>query len=287
MAIQFRVLPDCPVNVVYRYDDGGQVVPESAFDHLKLTAPLTGVIIPLARRHPDWRFETSYPGAGHFNVYKGTEELGEILTTYRNYATATKVRNAKIKYTKTRGDGITSSDAAKVRKLVEKFFTPRTEDERINAKRDELQAQFNSLVMYAEQNARRRERLIVGRLLPALIKEHRDTVLSVATALSITGVEALEAAYDKEAIFGVFNGVVGVVGVVRDGDKYWVASKPLTNSAPMLSFTDDTLPLQLRTNIGLLKLAQDGEAYDGIGVRCGPDLFLTVYKQEDKITGDQ
>jgi hypothetical protein len=49
----------------------------------------------------------------------------------------------------------------------------------------------------------------------------------------------------------------------------------------MLSFTDDTLPLQLRTNIGLLKLAQDGDAYDGVGVRCGPDLFLTVYKGEE------
>jgi hypothetical protein len=105
-------------------------------------------------------------------------------------------------------------------------------------------------------------------------------VLSVATSLSITGIEELEAAYDKEALFGVFNGVVGVVGVVRDGDKYWVAPKPLTNPAPMVSYTDETLPLQLRTNIGLLKLAQDGDAYDGVGVRCSPDLFLTVYNPE-------
>lgn len=280
MAINFRVLPDCTPNVVYRYDDGGQVVPESAFANLKLTDPLTDVIAPLARRHPDWRFVTANPYASNFTVSKGTEELGEILTTYRDYNTITKIRNAKIRAAISKGDGMASKDAAKVRKLVEKYFAPSTEDERINAKRNELQAHFNSLMFSVEQNVRRKERLIAGRLIPTLIKEHRDTVLSVATSLSITGIEELEAAYDKEALFGVFNGVVGVVGVVRDGDKYWVASKPLTNPAPMVSYTDETLPLQLRTNIGLLKLAQDGDAYDGVGVRCGPDLFLTVYNPE-------
>jgi hypothetical protein len=280
MAINYRVLPGCTPNVVCRYDDNGRVVPESAFDHLKLTAPLTDVIQPLARRHPDWRFETCSTSARTFTVYKGTEELGEILTTYRDYNTITKIRNAKIRAAISKGDGMASKDAAKVRKLVEKYFAPSTEDERINAKRDELQTQFNSLVFSAEHSARRKERLIAGRLIPTLIKEHRDTVLSVATSLSITGIEELEAAYDKEALFGVFNGVVGVVGVVRDGDKYWVAPKPLTNPAPMVSYTDETLPLQLRTNIGLLKLAQDGDAYDGVGVRCSPDLFLTVYNPE-------
>lgn len=280
MAINYRVLPDCTPNVVYRYDDGGQVVPESAFDNLKLRTPLTEVIAPLARRHPDWRFEAKNGSASSFTVYKGTEELGEILTTYRDYNTITKIRNAKIRAAKTRGDGMSSGDPAKVRKLVETYFAPRSEDERINAKRNELQAHFNSLMFSVEQNVRRKERLIAGRLIPTLIKEHRDTVLSVATSLSITGIEELEAAYDKEALFGVFNGVVGVVGVVRDGDKYWVAPKPLTNPAPMVSYTDETLPLQLRTNIGLLKLAQDGDAYDGVGVRCSPDLFLTVYNPE-------
>lgn len=280
MTINFRVLPDCTPNVVYRYDDGARVVPESAFDHLKLMPPLTDVIAPLARRHPDWRFVTTNPRARDFTVYKGTEELGEILTTYRDYNTVAKIRNAKIRAAISKGDGMASKDAAKVRKLVEKYFAPSTEDERINTKRNELQAHFNSLVFSVEQNARRKERLIAGRLMPTLIKEHRDTVLSVATSLSITGIEELEAAYDKEALFGVFNGVVGVVGVVRDGDKYWVAPKPLTNPAPMVAYTDETLPLQLRTNIGLLKLAQDGDAYDGVGVRCGPDLFLTVYKEE-------
>ena len=280
MAINYRVLPDCTPNVVYRYDDGGQVIPESAFDHLKLTVPLTDVIAPLARRHPDWRFETRHSHARTFTVYKGTEELGEILTTYRDYNTITKVRNAKIRAAISKGDGMASKDAAKVRKLVEKYFAPSTEAERINAKRDELQAQFNSLVFSVEHNTRRKERLIIGRLMPTLIKEHRDTVLSVATSLSITGIEELEAAYDKEALFVAFNGYKGVVGVVRDGDKYWVAPKPLTNPAPMVSYTDETLPLQLRTNIGLLKLAQDGDAYDGVGVRCSPDLFLTVYNPE-------
>jgi hypothetical protein len=280
MAINYRVLPGCTPNVVYRYDDGGRVVPESAFDHLRLTVPLTDVIAPLARRHPDWRFEAKNTSASTFTVYKGTEELGEILTTYRDYNTITKIRNARIRQAKTRGDGMSSSKADKVRKLVEKYFVPSTEDERINAKRNELQAQFNSLVFSVEHNTRRKERLIAGRLMPTLIKEHREVVLTAATSLSITGIEELEAAYDKEALFGVFNGVVGVVGVVRDGDKYWVASKPLTNPAPMVSYTDETLPLQLRTNIGLLKLAQDGDAYDGVGVRVGPDLFLTVYNPE-------
>lgn len=281
MAINFKVIPGCTPNVVFRYDDNGQAVPESMFDNLKLSAPLTDVILPLARRHPDWRFVTGHSHARHFTVHKGAEELGEILTTYRNYETIAKVRNDKIRRDINKGDGMASKDAAKVRKLVEKYFAPRTEDERLTAKRNELQAQFNSLVFSAEHDTKRKERPITGRLMPALIKEHRDTVLNVATSLSITGIEELEAAYDKLALFEAFNTRINTAAVVRDGDKYWVTYGPPTNTSPMLSFTDDTLPLQLRTNIGLLKLAQDGDAYDGVGVRCGPDLFLTVYKGEE------
>jgi hypothetical protein len=281
MAINFRVLPGCTPNVVYRYDDGGQVVPESAFDHLKLTPPLAEVILPLARRHPDWSFVTIYSTARSFTVFKGTEELGEILTTYRDYATIAKIKNARIRSAISKGDGMASKDAAKVRKLVEKYFIPKTEEESLNAKRNELQAYFNSLAFSAEQNARRKERLTAGRLMPTLIKEHREVVLTAATSLSITGIEELEAAYDKEALFGVFSTHIGRVGVICDKDKYWVIHGPLTAPTATHSFTDDTLPLQLRTNIGLLKLAQDGDAYDGVGVRVGPDLFLTVYKKEE------
>ena len=283
MAINFKVIPGCTPNVVFRYDDNGQVVPESAFDNLKLTAPLTDVILPLARRYPDWRFVTGHSHARHFTVHKGAEELGEILTTYRNYETIAKVRNDKIRRDINKGDGMASKDAAKVRKLVEKYFAPRTEDERLTAKRNELQAQFNSLVFSAEHDTKRKERLIIGRLMPALIKQHRDTVLNVATSLSITGIEELEAAYDKEALFEAFHTRMDVVAVVRNGDKYWVSSGFAVSPPPrppMVSYTDDTLPLQLRTNIGLLKLAQDGDAYDGIGVRVGPDLFLTVYNPQ-------
>jgi hypothetical protein len=281
MAINFRVLPGCTPNVVYRYDDGGQVVPESAFDHLKLTSPLAEVILPLARRHPDWSFVTTDPSARTFTVYKGTEELGDIVTTYRDFATIAKIKNARIRSAISKGDGMASKDAAKVRKLVEQYFAPKTEEESLNAKRDELQALFNSLVFSAEHNVRRKERLTAGRLMPTLIKEHREVVLTAATSLSITGIEELEAAYDKEALFGVFNTHTGRVGVVRDKDKYWVIHGPLYAPTATHSFTDDTLPLQLRTNIGLLKLAQDGDAYDGVGVRCSPDLFLTVYKKEE------
>lgn len=281
MAINFKVIPGCTPNVVFRYDDNGQAVPESAFDNLKLSAPLTDVILPLARRHPDWKFVSNHSNARHFTVHKGDEVLGEILTTYRNYETIAKVRNDKIRHDINKGDGMASKDAAKVRKLVEKYFAPRTEDERLAAKLGELQAQFNNLVFSAEHNTKRKERPIIGSLMPALIKEHRDTVLSVATSLSITGIEELEAAYDKEALFGAFNTRINTAAVVRDGDKYWVTYGPPTNTSPMVSYTDDTLPLQLRTNIGLLKLAQDGDAYDGVGVRCGPDLFLTVYKGEE------
>jgi hypothetical protein len=284
MAINFKVLPDCPPNVVYRYDDGGQVVPASALEAVRLSAPLTDVILPLARRHPDWRFETNQLIARHFHVSKGSEALGEILTTYRDYNTVAKVRNDKIRAAISKGDGMASKDAAKVRKLVEKYFVPRTDDERLAATWGALSACFNNLEYTARQTAKRKEGPIISSLMPTLLKQHKDTVLSVATSLSVTGLEELEEAYDHARLlkgFRVAAGLkgAGVVGVVRDGDKYWVQeaflSAPLPPPATL--YTDDTLPLQLRTNIGLLKLAQDGDAYDGVGVRCGPDLFLTVY----------
>ncbi len=284
MAINFRVLSGCPSNVVFRYDDNGQVVPESTFDNLKLTAPLTDVILPLARRHPDWKFVSNHSNARHFTVHKGDEALGEILTTYRDYNTVAKIRNAKIRAAISKGDGMASKDAAKVRKLVEQYFVPRTDDERINAKLGELSAQFNNLEYTARRHVENKERPVISRLMPALIKDHRDTVLSVATSLSITGIEELEAAYDRATLmrgFKVAAGLLGagVAGVVRDGNKYWVAVAFQSTPTPpdIVPYTDDTLPLPLRTNIGLLKLAQDGDVYDGVGVRCGPDLFLTVY----------
>jgi hypothetical protein len=174
-----------------------------------------------------------------------------------------------------------SSKPDKVRKLVEQYFVPKTADERINLKRRDLVSQFDVLVYTADQKARMQERQVVPALLYALLKEHRDTVLSVATSLSITSIGELEAAYDKAVLMKELDkgrtANTGVVGVVRDRDAYWVSQDGMDK--PAVSYTDDTLPLQLRTNIGLLKLAEQGEPHEGIGVRVGPDLFLTVYNE--------
>jgi hypothetical protein len=281
MAINFTVIPGCPSNVVFRYDDSAGTLPPGILEGIKLKAPLTDVILPLARRHPDWRFVAHYTDARYFTVSKGSEVLGEIGTGYRDYGTVAKIKNARISAKIARGDGMMSSKPDKVRKLVEQYFVPKTADERINSKRIELASQFDVLVYTADQKARMRERQVVPALLYALLKEHRDTVLSVATSLSITSIEELEAAYDKAALMNKLNrartSTKGVVGVVRDGDAYWVSRDGMDK--PAVSYTDDTLPLQLRTNIGLLKLAEQGEPHEGIGVRVGPDLFLTVYNE--------
>jgi hypothetical protein len=281
MAINFTVIPGCPSNVVFRYDDSAGTLPPGTVEGLKLKAPLTDVILPLARRHPDWRFVAHYSDARYFAVSKGDEVLGEITTSYYNYSTVAKIKNARIKAQIARGDGMTSSKPDKIRKLVEQYFVPKTADERINSKRRDLVSQFDILVYTADQKAHIQERRVAPALLYTLLKEHRDTVLSVATSLSITSIGELEAAYDKAAIFRAFNlkraANTGVVGVVRDGDAYWVSQDGMDK--PAVSYTDDTLPLQLRTNIGLLKLAEQGEPHEGIGVRVGPDLFLTVYNE--------
>jgi hypothetical protein len=282
MTIMFRVLPDCPPNVVYRYDDNGLSVPESAFDNIRLTAPLTDVIQPLARRHPDWRFETRHSHARNFKVSKDNEVLGEISTTYRNYSTITKISNIRIRSEISKGDGMASKDPAKVRKLVEKYFVPRTEDERVRGKHSSLMEQINTIEYTARQTSRTREAAVVPRLFPVLLQQHGDAVLSVAASLGISGVEELRAAYEKLALVQSLYPTArkDVVGVILDKGKYWVTQGPVATPTGMLPFTDDTLPLQLRTNIGLLKLAADGAVYEDVGMRCGPGLFLTVYNPE-------
>lgn len=281
MAINFTVIPGCPSNVVFRYDDSAGTLSPGTLEGIKLKAPLTDVILPLARRHPDWRFVAHFTDARYFTVSKGSEVLGEITTSYYNYSTVAKIKNARISAKIVRGDGMASSKPDKVRKLVEQYFVPKTADERINSKRRDLVSQFDILVYTADQKARMQERQVVPALLYALLKEHRDTVLSVATALSITSIGELEAAYDKAVLMKELDkgrtANTGVVGVVRDGDAYWVSQDGMDK--PAVSYTDDTLPLQLRTNIGLLKLAEQGEPHEGIGVRVGPDLFLTVYNE--------
>lgn len=284
MTIIFRIIPGCPPNVVHRYDDGGNPIPEGAFGTQGILSPLTDVILPLARRHPDWRFETAHSHARHFTVFKGTEPLGEILTTYRNYHTVAKVRNDKIRAEISKGDGMASQDAAKVRKLVEKYFVPKTEAERLQQKRDELLSALSSLEYTARNRARTKQEVIAPQLLPALIKQHGDVVHGVAASLSIGGVDALVAAYEEAKLFADFHAAAAtgknVACVVCGEGEYWVTQGRIAAPTLSVTFTDATLPLQLKTNIGLLKLAGNNAAYEGVGVRIAPDLFLTVYNPE-------
>jgi hypothetical protein len=263
-----------------KHDMFGEGEKESVIDPF-----LKSFIEKLALKYPQWTFEEVNVStdrtkkiyeAYRFNVVDKREVLGTIDKEYVNgggwrYC----VDNHRINGVRERGRGMKTIHEDKALKHVGKFFGKKNVNEKFteasttiinavgsihNQKRWELSHKWDALSTYTQK----------------FIYDHYAMFASSVTDKSVA--PSLE---KLPSCMAEFNSVDSMQEALRKGDAYIVFIDGLNYSIqkgkdPLEIKASEELPDFMRRAVGLLKLVEDNQVIDGVGIRANETTFLVA-----------
>lgn len=248
-------------------------------------AELRPLVSKLARRHPAWKLivTTAYP----YNVsmcdavyiLQSGEHLGMVSKDYRGAKIGFRITNDRVSSGMQRSNYKWTSDIEKARRLIEANFKPSTLAELLPKAVAKTNAQLGRLRGDAHiAQSRNRQAIVdrVDRYVLTLQKAHRD-------ALKVFGVtdEMMDAMPELVGRANMFSYLAasasGYTVVVTNENEYIAKTGDQTEV-----FGRDTLPATLQRNIGMLKLTDNHQFIDGIGMRLSEGFMVLGHTPEVK-----
>jgi hypothetical protein len=244
------------------------------------------VIYDLSLRHPEWQFVGEDSWWNHtmaafdvkrFRIYEGHDEIGTVrIETWNNERF--EIRNSRIANAMSKRNHKTTTDPKKVVKIVEQFFKSKTLPERVH----EAKNTTSSAVSNRAWAAGREFNAVMEKLAPALAAYVTLNMHTIRPTLEAYGASsaALDALIEKNEerkltgyIQNVRNQSAGVL-VMLHGDKYVLlddraGEEPQVVSASQLN--DD-----MRGKMGILKVVEDNDVIESVGMRINPTTFYVV-----------
>jgi hypothetical protein len=263
-----------------KHDKFGEGEKESVIDPF-----LKSFIEKLALKYPQWTFEEVYNTANHstktyeayrFNVVDKREVLGIIDKEYTSgggwrYC----VDNHRINGVRERGRGMKTIHEDKALKHVGKFFGKKNVNEKFteatqvigsalgqihNSKRWDLSHKWDALKDYAQQ---------------FIVENYAQFASGVTDTTVASKLEQLPSSHAE------FISVDAMQEALRKGDAYIVFIDGVNYSIqkgkdPLEIKASEELPDFMRRAVGLLKLVEDNQVIDGVGVRASETTFLVM-----------
>ena len=244
------------------------------------------VIYDLSLRHPEWQFVGEDSWWNHtmeafdvkrFRIYEDFDQIGTIkIDTWSNEKF--EIKNDRIRGVMTKRNHKTTTDPKKAIKIVEQFFKSKTLPERVR----EAQSTATSAVSNRAWTANREFNTVIEKLAPALAAYVTLNMHSLRPTLEAFGAPstALDALIERNEerkltgyIQNVRNQSAGVL-VMLHGDKYVLmddraGEEPQVVSASQLN--DD-----MRGKMGILKVVEDNDVIESVGMRINPTTFYVV-----------
>lgn len=257
--------------------------------NLRARTVLAETIRRLAPMYPLWQFVAlNMNGVNEvdtFKVFANKEELGSIYrTTVRGYS-AIAVSNHRISDSRLRGSAYTTKDVDKAVLKVKKMFAPLNPKERLTEARKEAggfltqqmhskHRQLDSSRHYARE-AMLQYVIDVGYAgflahVQTLASGQREKVLEhveseARLSMEVKSIEEIRQKFDT--------GVAALI--VRDSGKYLVK---IDDNVQI--YDDNTLPENMKRNLGMLKLVDAGFFLSGIGCRVNDEVFVVSADEE-------
>ena len=243
------------------------------------------VIYDLSLRHPEWQFvgEDSWWNTQHegyvvkrFRIYEGNDEIGTVRLD--SYSDKFEIRNTRINNALAKRNYKSTKKVEQALKIVEQFFGSKTMDERVSEGKRQAQA----LVSNKAWAAQREFNAIMEKLAPALatyVALNMDAIRPTLEAYGASGaaldllVEKNEARKLRDSINDVRNKGVGTT-VLLHGDRYVVVHDSDPENHVLLAASQ--LPEEMRAKLGVLKVVDDEDFIESVGVRVSPTTFYLV-----------
>lgn len=248
---------------------------------------LDQLVYKLALKHPEWQFVGE--GTNWYNVskkcyeakrlriYEGADEIGHILIdTWRE--PKFEIRNKRINAAMTKRNHKSTRDVDKAVKIVEQFFKPKTMVERVNEGRSKV----SSAVSNKNWIAAREFSAVMDKLAPALatyVSLHMAEVRPILEAYGAPA-SALDMLMEKNETRKLTANVSDIrdkntgTTVLLHGDRYILM--PDADPDNVQTITASQLSDDMRGKLGVLKVVNDNDAIESIGMRIDSTTFYLL-----------
>lgn len=240
----------------------------------------------LFKERPTWRYKSTQRAYGggemrvtRFTIYDGDEDLGEVwMDTHWN---TKEVRfyftNFRLERNRQRTSYTTKPDVAL--KRIVKAFHMRTPKERAADAVSSVREIASHLLSEASWPVRRAKTVIEKALVEYAVN-HWDEVQPMlgpdAKVIDLPGLAQAE----REARFiadAVSKGVGVCLRIEPNGT--YSASRPVGDTYDVEIYSEATLPDHIRGALGLLKLMEDKNSIEGVGLRVNRNLYFILDKK--------
>jgi hypothetical protein len=251
------------------------------------------VVYRLATLNPLWTFRvrdisTTFQGvkvAMGFDVLDQGERLGTIARTYRGNLNVIGISNDRIAKGRSRGDTYHTADAEKAILKAKKLFFRLKPDERIaQASKDATDVMSSQLwsrerIKAQEENTIQRAALdyLKGSGLAHFLEYINTQPPSISTPI-LKAVEKVEEVRVEmltiETIRQRFAKEETAL-VIKDSGKYLVKVRDNVQL-----YDDNTLPHEMRSKLGMLKLVEAETFLSNVGCRVNDEVFVLVLDEQ-------
>ena len=270
-------------NVFQRMDDTDTCSRDIAVLRTMVYPMLLEFIDVVAPKYPHYTFVTEMGSAVHVarmvKVFHGTEEIGRIGTHSGQSSRIVRygLTTPAIRQERTRGDRNIQTTVLKTAvKTFNRYFQPKTALQILEDRVQEVQRVMRSAssLRTAFRNGFEGACFIAQ----DLIMEQWDTIKAIAVGqkYSAANLEMVRDKYHESSVATALENAhsrrEGYYVVITDST-YHVTDIELSN---VQTFVSETLPIHMRTKVGMLKLVPDQTFVMGVGVRSSDKVFYIL-----------
>jgi len=251
----------------------------------RLSDDLRPLVDRLMKERPRWRFLAHHAYGGgnpiiikELHVYEEDEKLGAIGVE-RHW------RDASLRYNYTSARGVAgrgrySSKLPVATKGILKMFFLRTPLERLSDAASKINGVTATTVGKVNNRVYTTRRMIEGAAYARALLDWPTMKAVLGDAVADIDLPSLA---QEQADITVLSNAVSdgngrIVRVNRE-DNYLVGRRAEENYA-MVIHDDNTMPANLKGNLGILKMVEDGSAIPGVGVRVDAQTFFVLIEEE-------
>ena len=249
---------------------------------------LKKLVTKVALTHPDWTLASAgavgSPVVSSFQVYRGTEVIGEITQSYR-YGTKTGNRTLCFKLLSARIDGYRNSGSRVTKderiawKTIKEFFKPMSDSELSHAVRTNIYNEVSRVAATIEQEAVRAYRRAQGPVMAVL--HHLQTATEMPEELSRNeSFVQVIAAYELHKVSdkvktAMTNNAGAYIRLLDNGDVLFIRRDNL-DKINYETFRKDALAENIALKLTMLKLVPERQFLEDTGYHGEDNNFFVM-----------
>lgn len=245
---------------------------------------LKDLVEQLALKYPQWTFvEASCTSmasdkvyhAHRFDIKDKRETLGTIDKDYCNSGYRFRIDNHRIQGMRERGNGMKTIHLNKALKHVDKFFGKKNVNEKFTEATQVISTTLGNVHNQKRWDLSHKWERVQSHAQKFVIENYAQFASTVSDKTVAPSLEQLPTS------FAEFRSVDAMQEALQKGDAYIVFIDGLNYSVkkgkdPLEVKASEELPDFMRRAVGLLKLVEDNQVIDGVGVRANETTFLVM-----------